>query len=71
MAFPAAQKERKALVLVEHEMTIRIVIDGVQYKFAPSGVLVPDYSVPGVRERINQSVDEAYDAQWSIDRRRQ
>lgn len=44
------------------------IIDGVHYIKNPSGTWRPDYSVPGTADAISKSVDEAYDAHWSIDR---
>lgn len=44
------------------------VINGRHYVRTPSGNWAPDYSVPGTAEDVKKSVDEAYDAHWSIDR---
>ena len=32
--------------------------------------IAPDYSKPGTAEQVRKSVDEAYDAHWSIDKTR-
>lgn len=48
----------------------RRLIGGIAHKRSPSGYWVPDYSVPGVREAVNRSVDEAYETHWSIDKTR-
>lgn len=54
--------------VIDDPAPARCVINGIPYKRTPGGNWAPDYSHPGTAEAVKASVDEAYDAHWSIDR---
>ena len=46
-----------------------MLLNGIHYVRGPGGNwFAPDYTQPGTAEAVKKSVDEAYDAHWSIDR---